>query len=112
MPFAVTHILVVVICIELFREFFIKNNINFPRYYILIAAIAGILPDFDIALFYILYPLGFTVEQIHRTFMHTIFIPLTLFLIGIIIYKAGIQNKKIRKHHLEISTIFFILTEK
>jgi len=108
MPYAVTHILVAIILIELFREYFVKDNKKFPRYYILIAAIAGIIPDFDIAAFYILYFFGFTFEQIHRTFLHTLFVPFSLLLIGIFIHHTKIKSNKIRKRHMKLSVIFYI----
>ena len=78
MPYAVTHVLAAIILVELFREYIIKDNRKFPRYYILIAAIGGIIPDLDIGLVYIMHFFGFAVEQIHRTFLHSIFIPLIL----------------------------------
>ena len=110
MPYVVTHVLSAIIVIELFREFFIKDNKKFPRYYILFAAIGGIIPDLDIAAYYILYFFGFTMQQLHRTFLHSIFIPLGLLLIGLFIYKTGIKSSKIRKRHMKLSTIFFILS--
>ena len=108
MAYAVTHMLTVMLVVELFRKFVVKNNKIFPRYYILVAAIAGLIPDLDIAAYYILYFFGYTLEQVHRTFMHSLFIPLGLFLIGLFIYATGIKNSEIRKHRLKISTIFFI----
>jgi len=110
MPYATTHILIAIILIELFREYVIKNNYKFPRYYILIAAIGGILPDLDVGAYYLLYFFGFSFEQVHRTFLHSLFFPLILFLIGIFIYYTGIKNSEIRKRHLKLSTIFFILS--
>ena len=110
MPFAVTHILAAVILIELFREYFIKDKQKFPRYYILIAAIGGIIPDLDFLAYYILSFFGFTFEQIHRTFFHTLFIPLILFLIGIFLWKMEIKNSKIGKMHMKLPVIFFIFT--
>ena len=76
MAYTITHVLVVVLLVELFRIYFIKNNYKFPRYYILIAAFAAILPDLDIIAVYALYPFGFAIEQVHRTFLHSIFVPL------------------------------------
>jgi membrane-bound metal-dependent hydrolase YbcI (DUF457 family) len=108
MAYAVTHMLVAMFAVEMYRKFFVKNNKIFPRYYILIAAIAGLIPDLDLAAYYFLYFFGFTLDQIHRTFMHSAFIPLGLFLIGGIIYKSGIKNPELAKHRLKISTIFFI----
>ena len=76
MPHAVAHVLIAIISIELFREYILKDKKKLPRYYILIAALGGVLPDLDILLYYILYFFGFSFEQIHRTFLHTLFIPL------------------------------------
>jgi len=109
MPYATTHILLAIILIELFRDYFVKSNKKFPRYYILIAAIAGIIPDLDIAGYYVLSFFGFTFEQIHRTFFHTIFIPIILFLIGIFIYQTKIKQKEFSKRHITIHVTFFIL---
>jgi membrane-bound metal-dependent hydrolase YbcI (DUF457 family) len=110
MPYATTHILLAIILIEIFREYFIKDNRKFPRYYILFAAIGGIIPDLDIGAFYIMNFFGFSINQIHRTFFHTIFIPLALFLIGILIYYTKLKNSEISKHHMNLSVIFFILS--
>ena len=110
MPYPVTHILVAVILVELFRKYYIKDNKKFPRYYILIAAIGGILPDLDIWLFYILYFFGYTLEQIHRTFMHSLFIPVILGFAGIFISKISIKSPELRKRHIKIPVIFFILS--
>ena len=108
MPYAITHILVAVILIELFREYFIKDYKKFPRYYILIAAIGAILPDIDIVFYYLLYFFGFTLEQIHRTFFHTLFIPLIFLLAGIFVFKIKIKNPQLEKRHMHLSTILFI----
>ena len=58
MAYAVTHMLIAMFAVELFRKFIIKYNKKFPRYYILIAAIAGLIPDLDIAAYYGLYSFG------------------------------------------------------
>ncbi|MFA4953054.1 MAG: metal-dependent hydrolase [Candidatus Pacearchaeota archaeon] len=108
MPFAVTHILAAVILIELFRNYFVKNNKRFPRYYIIIAAIGAIIPDLDIGVYYILSFFGFTFDQIHRTFLHTLFIPLILFLIGLISLRIEIWRAKLGRYHMKLSTALFI----
>ncbi len=110
MPHTATHILIVIILVELFRNYFVKNNKKFPRYYILIAATGAILPDFDIVVYYITYFFGFTIEQIHRTFLHTLFIPLILFFVGLFTYAEKIKNSRIGKMHMHLPTIFFILS--
>ena len=99
MPYTTTHVLVAIIAIELFRAYFFKDNKKFPRYYILIAAIAGILPDLE----YI-----FQLPDLHRGFLHSLFFPLILFFIGMFILKSGVKINWVRKRHLKLSFIFFI----
>lgn len=110
MPYVVTHILIAVILIELFRKYFVKNNRKFPRYYILIVALGAILPDFDIAVYYVLYFFGFSFEQVHKTFLHTIFIPLILLITGLIILGFGVKHSVFRKRHMNLYTILLILS--
>lgn len=109
MPYATTHILIAIILIELFRDIFVKNNKKFPRYYILIAAIGSVIPDFDFVFYYIFYFFGATLNEIHRTFLHTIFIPLIFLISGFIIYGLKIKNKQFGKKHIALPTTFFIL---
>ena len=99
MPFTTTHVLVAIIAIELFREYFFKDNNKFPRYYILIAAIAAILPDLE----YI-----FQLPDLHRSFLHTLFFPLTLLAIGLILLKIDFKHSWFGKKHLKLSFIFYI----
>ena len=108
MPTTATHVLVAIVLAEIFRETFLKNNQHFPRYYILIAAVAGMIPDLDFLLFLGLFKFGFALDQIHRTFLHTIFIPLILLLIGIIILKIKLKNPEVSKRHMALPAIFFI----
>ncbi len=108
MPNPTTHILIAIILVELFREYFVKDNKKFPRYYILIAAVAGIIPDLDLLAYYGLYFFGFSFQQVHRTFLHSLLIPLVLFLLGLVFYKLNIKNKVIGKRHMKISIILFI----
>jgi len=108
MPLIVTHVLVGIILIELYRNFFVKDNRKFPRYYILMMAIACIIPDLDYLAFYILYFFGFTIEQVHRTFLHTFFLPAIFFIIGGLIYFLKLKYSYFGKKHIHLSTIFFI----
>ena len=78
MPTAVLHILVPLVLIALFRDFILakKKKQFFPLHYVLIAGIAGLLPDIDIIAFYILHFFGFSISEVHRTFTHSIFLPI------------------------------------
>jgi membrane-bound metal-dependent hydrolase YbcI (DUF457 family) len=113
MPYAVTHILVPIILVAIFRDFFLSKSakINFPLHYVLIAGLGGALPDIDIPISMFLNLLGKTSWDIHRTFTHSISfaaIFLMLYLILIPVKKeARICN--LTKHKLKLSIICLML---
>ena len=108
MPQAVTHFLVPVLLLEIFRAAFVKNKSKFPAHYMFIGGLAGLIPDLDVALYYVLSFFGFTIQEIHRTFTHTLFLPLIFFILGLIFFKT--KNKELGEHHLKLGTIFFVIT--
>lgn len=101
MPYTTTHVLVSIIAIELFREYFSKNNNKFPRYYILIAAISGIFPDIEY-----LFLLSFK----ERYFLHSIFIPMIFLLLGLASMKLNVKDKYFGMRHMNIAFIFFVFS--
>ena len=107
MPQAVTHFLIPVILLELFRDFFVKDKKAFPVHYVFIGGLAGLLPDLDIAVYYILSFFGFTLEEVHRTFSHNLFVPLIFVILGLLAY--GFKNKELGRHHLKLKNIFFVI---
>lgn len=110
MPYATTHILIAILLVELFREYIVKDNKKFPRYYILIAALGAVLPDIDVGIYYVLYFFGFTFNQIHRTFLHSIFVPAIFLIMGLMIMFFHKKISKLGKHHVKLSYIFYILS--
>jgi membrane-bound metal-dependent hydrolase YbcI (DUF457 family) len=108
MPHAVTHFLIPVILLELYRHYFVKDKKSFPVHYVFIGGLAGLLPDIDIAVYYILSFFGFTIQELHRTFSHNLFVPLFfVFLAGI---SSKFKNKKLGKHHLKLRNIFLVIS--
>jgi membrane-bound metal-dependent hydrolase YbcI (DUF457 family) len=107
MPQAVTHFLIPVILLELFRDFFIKDKKSFPIHYVFIGGLAGLLPDLDIAAYYILSFFGFTIQEIHRTFSHNIFFPLIFIILALVFY--NFKSERLGKHHLKLRNIFFVI---
>jgi len=94
MPFAVTHILIPIILIDLFRDHFLKNKSILPNRYILFAGLAGLLPDVDM-----LFPL-FGMPNLHGTVTHSIIFPIAFFILFLISY--SFSKKK-------MSNIFLML---
>lgn len=87
MPNAVTHIIIAIVLIDLFRKYILKKK-NFPLYLILIGGIAGLLSDIDILIYWILQTFTtISISEIHRVFTHTFLIPLIFLLLALAIWK-------------------------
>jgi membrane-bound metal-dependent hydrolase YbcI (DUF457 family) len=72
MPQAVVHVLFTIIVLDLFRDHFLKNKKELPLHYIFIGGVAGLLPDIDVPLFWVLHNfMGLDVPFFHRIFTHT-----------------------------------------
>lgn len=107
MPQAVTHVLVPIIILSIFRNFYRKKtNKKFPLQYVLIGGLAGVIPDFDIPLFWVMHYFGYSFDQIHRTFLHTIFIP-AIFLALAFISRYTIK-KRIGRNKLSLTMIMVL----
>ena len=99
MPYAVTHVLAAIIAVDLYRDYFAKHKKYFTLNTVFIAGFAGLLPDIDIPLNWLLNLLG--AELLHRTITHT-----TLFAIIFLIPALILWYKK--KH--KIAMYFFVTT--
>ena len=108
MPQAVTHFLVPAIIVNLFRDFFVRDKRNFPLHLVLIGGLAGILPDLDFVAYYILGFFGYSLSDVHRTLSHTIWLPIILIILGIILHSS--KNNFLGKHHLKIKNVLFIIS--
>ena len=86
MPASVTHVLIAIVLIDLFRKFVLKKK-NFPLYLILIGGIAGMLPDIDIPLAWILSRWGYSLHEIHRSYTHNLIIPTVFLIVALLIWK-------------------------
>ena len=102
MPLAVTHILVPIILIELFRDFVIKKKGVITNKHVLLAGLAGLFPDVDIPIGYFL--LGGV--NIHRLYSHNIWIPI-LFL-SIAMYFHFVKKNKISMYFVMIAFGFTV----
>ncbi len=95
MPYAVTHILIPIILVDTVRDHVFKMmKKSLPNRYILLAGIAGLLPDIDML---------FT-PYLHRTITHSIWFPL-IFLFGAL-FSYTLQKKKLYKIFLMLFTGF------
>lgn len=95
MPQAVVHVLFTIIVLDLFRDHFLKNKKELPLHFIFIGGVAGLLPDIDVPLFWLLKNfLGFDAPWFHRVFTHTFLFILIFLFISLIYFDF---NKKVSK---------------
>lgn len=107
MPQAVTHVIIALVIGSLIRDYVVKDKKKFPLHYVLIFGVAGLLPDIDIALYWILHWFGYTLAEVHRTFTHNIFFLSAFMFLSLISVK--IKNKETGKHHLKLYLIFLLI---
>lgn len=109
MPYAVTHFLIPVIIASLIRDhIYKKTSHKFSLHYVLIAGLAGVAPDLDIAAFWVLRFFGFTLEQLHRTGAHSLLIPLVCVLLFFALH--NVKVKGLGRHRLHIAKIFLVVS--
>jgi len=90
MPLAVTHVLVTIVLLDIFRDYIFKDKKKIPLFYIFLGGFAGLLPDIDIPIFWFLkYVLGLSIDSFHRVFLTSIFIPLILLILAYIFHKKN-----------------------
>ncbi|HLG23995.1 MAG TPA: metal-dependent hydrolase [Candidatus Nanoarchaeia archaeon] len=96
MPKAVVHILFTIIALDLFRDHVLKNKRSLPLHYVFIGGIAGLLPDIDVPLFWLLNGfLGLDVPFFHRMFTHTISFGLIFAILSLVFYDLSKNASKI-----------------
>ncbi len=103
MPLAVTHVLITIVLVDLYRHYIAKNS--FSRVYVLIAGIAGLLPDADIPLNWLTNP--FLNLDIHGIFTHSVIWGALFILIGALIYFS--RKKKYFSFTKKQVSLFFIM---
>jgi membrane-bound metal-dependent hydrolase YbcI (DUF457 family) len=106
---AVAHFLFAALLVALFRDHYHKKigKKKLSLHYVLIAGLAGVLPDIDIAAFWVLQFFGFTLEQVHRTITHTLLFAAIFFILGLATKKIKLGT--LGKHKLKLEIIFFVL---
>lgn len=98
---------------SLIRDYILSKNAkaHFPLHYVLVAGLAGGLPDIDIFLSLILNLAGTSDWWIHKTFTHSFFFPL-LFVILFLVFshsKLSTVLCPLRNHRLKLNLLFLMI---
>lgn len=102
MPLAVTHVLLTIILVDIYRDYFTKHKKYFTLHLLLIAGIAGLLSDIDIPINWLLNIFGYSIPYLtHGGITHTPLFALIFLVPAFIFLKKG-QHKP--------SIYFFVIT--
>lgn len=103
MPLAVTHVLLTIILVDLYRDYITKHKRLFSLHTVLIAGIAGLLPDIDVPLrmMYQLFKAEIPILLQHGMLTHTPLFALIFLIPALILWKQG-------KH--KPAVVFFVIT--
>ncbi len=90
MALAVTHIILIIAFLDIFRHYVFGLK-KFPRYLLVIGGIASLAPDLDVPLGWILTLLTGNSVNVHGLFTHSIFFALLFAVIGAVF---NLKNNK------------------
>ena len=95
MPLAVTHVLLTIILVDLYRDYLSKSKEYFTLHTVFIAGVFGLLPDIDVVFVSLSNILNFSLPSLmqHGGFTHTPLFGLIFLIPGLILWKM--DKKKI-----------------
>ena len=82
MPYAVAHVILTIVIADIYRDYISKKK--FPMVYVFIAGIAGLLPDLDLPISWVLNFILGTHYTFHRLYTHSLSYAIIFFVIGLI----------------------------
>ncbi len=88
MPYAVTHIIITIVILDLFRHYVFGKE-KFPRYLVVLGGLAGLAPDIDIPLSWLYTALTGIPANFHGLFTHSFIFPLLFLLAASLLYWKG-----------------------
>lgn len=106
MPQAVTHIILPLVLADIYRDYIAKKRFNIR--YVLIAGLAGLLPDIDILFAWLLKLFSnITISEVHRTITHSLFFPLLILVL--FLSTKNYISKFLRKQKLKLNYVFLAI---
>jgi membrane-bound metal-dependent hydrolase YbcI (DUF457 family) len=88
MAYSVTHIILTIVLLDIFRHYVFGKR-KFPRYLLVVGGIAGLAPDIDVPLSWLINLFSSTSVNLHGTFTHSLIFPLIFLIVGAILHKQN-----------------------
>ena len=107
MAYAVTHVIVAIVLIDLYRDYIARKK--FSTWFVLIGGIAGLLPDLDVPLEWTLNAVFGEAVLLHRIISHSLFFAGMFLLLALPFYLGRKKTMRIfgRKIPYEYVALFF-----
>jgi membrane-bound metal-dependent hydrolase YbcI (DUF457 family) len=89
MPHAVTHVLLTIICVDLYRDYILKSRKYFTLHTVFIAGFAGLLPDIDMVfrIFAKAFEISLPALLDHKGITHTPLFGLLFLIPGLVLWR-------------------------
>lgn len=94
MPLAVTHVILTILAVDIYRDYFAKHKRYLSLHTILIAGVAGLLPDIDIPISWAYQFFTGSEKWLHGYWTHTPFFALLFLIPGLYLYFLKDDKKK------------------
>jgi len=109
MAYAVTHVIVAIVLIDLYRDYVAKKK--FPMWFVLLGGIAGLLPDIDFPLQQIAGEFIGEAVTLHRIWTHSLVCVISFLAIALFFHlqkhkKIQIGKRKVSYEHI---ALFFMV---
>ena len=107
MAYAVTHVIVAIVLIDLYRDYIAKKK--FSTWFVLIGGIAGLLPDLDLPIEWLASALIGDAVYLHRVVTHSLFFVGVFLLLAIPFYMHKTLEMRLFRWKIpfEFVAIFF-----
>jgi hypothetical protein len=112
MPLAVTHVLLTIILVDLYRDYVLKKKKLFTLHIVLIAGIASLLPDIDLVISGVLSKLGYMTDIFyHGGITHTPFFGLLFIIPGYYYARHGRHKDSLGMYVIAFAIIFHVFLD-
>src|SRR3989344_70198 len=104
MPYAAAHVILTIVIADIYRDYIAKKR--FPMIYVLIAGIAGLMPDLDVPASWIFNFIFGTNYNFHRIYTHSLIYAIVFFFISVLFLFAKKEKYKILKWNVPKRAFF------
>ncbi len=106
MALAVTHILITIFVLDLFRHYYFGKK-KFPRYLLVVGGIAGLAPDIDIPLIWVWNLISGHNGSLHGIFSHSLLFVFLFLVVGFYLGSSAsfLKTPKLRSKWSAISYV-------